>query len=165
MKKLLLCFMFLPLVITSCSDDDDEDYVYDPAYPIAATWTFSKVEPKELESNKATLDQAIEEDIKKDSNSNYALTFKKNGQITWSAGKDASMQGRYTLNGNTLTYTVGGSSPIIAEVSISTNTLTMLTDITTYYQSEEILESLIGSEEAKDATVSKVTTLETLTRK
>lgn len=41
----------------------------------------------------------------------------------------------------------------------------MLTDITTYYQSEEILESLIGSEEAKDATVSKVTTLETLTRK
>ncbi|MCD7899366.1 MAG: hypothetical protein LUH22_05685 [Bacteroides sp.] len=65
MKKLLLCFMFLPLVITSCSDDDDEDYVYDPAYPIAATWTFSKVEPKELESNKATLDQAIEEDIKK----------------------------------------------------------------------------------------------------
>lgn len=75
------------------------------------------------------------------------------------------MQGRYTLNGNTLTYTIGGSSPIIAEVSISTNTLTMLTDITTYYQSEEILESLIGSEEAKDATVSKVTTLETLTRK
>jgi len=164
MKKLLLLLFIFPSIFGACSDDnDDVDY---SSSPILGTWEFAKVELKEVNVSKPELITAITNDIKNDSdNANFTMTFTKSGKVSYVMGKESSMHGTYTINGNKLTYTLAGGTIIFAEIAILGNTLTMLTDVTKYYQNKEVLEKLVSTEIAKDAVVNEITTLETFIKK
>jgi len=164
MKKLLHLLLVLPFIFTSCSDDDDDfDYA---ANPIVGTWEFTKVEAKEVNVGTPELLTAITNDIKKDDeNASYTMTYTKDGKVTQVMGKEASVEGTYTVKDNVLTSTMTGGSIYISQIEFSGKTMTQLTDLTNYYKNKEVLEKLIGAEDAESATVNKVTTLETFTKK
>lgn len=175
MKKLSLILLALPLLLMSCSDDDDK---VDYSSAIIGTWTAEAISDVTIETTPSQIGKILEESILNTTNlallgMNVEVTIKEDKTFvekgTDQDGTTYNSEGTYEVDGDKLTLKyktstlLGSETTGVSTISITGNTMLETSDITQMLTSLDEYKTMVA--ELKKQGVDLATKRATITLK